>query len=74
MFRDFYSPISYIDNSYIKEKSYVCITKVRILYKKWHNKSQFLFTTKQICTFLQPKASAISTSLYIKNIRANKQY
>ena len=33
MFRDFYSPSSYIDNSYIQEKSYVCTTKVRNLYK-----------------------------------------
>ena len=33
MFRDFYSQSSYIDNSYIQEKSYVCTTKVRNLYK-----------------------------------------
>ena len=34
MFKDFYSPNSYIDNSYIQEKSYVFTTKVRILYKQ----------------------------------------
>ena len=66
MFGDFYSPGSYIDNSYIQEKSYVSTTKVRILYKKCKKKSHdfYLLRTKSVPLF-PSKASAISTSSYV---------
>ena len=62
MFRDFYSPSSYIDNSYIQEKSYVCTTKVRNLYKNDQKSPHFYLQRSKSVTFFPSKATAISTS------------
>ena len=65
MFRDFYSPSSYIDNSYIQEKSYVCTTKVRNLYKNDQKSPDFYLQRSKSVPFFPSKATAISTSSYV---------
>ena len=58
MFKDFYSPSSYIDNSYIQEKSYACTTKVRILYKNDTKCPHFIYYVAKLYLFSaqEPKA------------------
>ena len=73
----FFCPLVYIDNSYIQEKSYVCTTKVRILYKKKTKSPQFYLLRSKSVPFSHQKHPpyllhrVFKTYVLINNIKVN---